>query len=159
MVVVLPMPLRPSKVTTSPAPTLNPMSNSTCAGPYADCRCSTASIAASLHLVAEIGGDHPRIGTDLGGRAGCDDVTVDQHRNTVGQREHGRHVMLDQHDREPSFELPQHANEARGLVAPGARHWLIEQQQFRLHRERNGEFERPFFPMRELPCWRERALD
>src|SRR6188768_4390421 len=110
------MPLRPSRVTTSPAPTLKPISNSTCAGPYADCRCSTASIAPSLHLVAEIGGHHPWISTDLGGRAGCDDVTVDQHRNTIGQREHGRHVVLDQHDREPSFELPQHPDEASGLV-------------------------------------------
>src|SRR3954468_22651128 len=126
MVWVLPMPLRPSNVTTSPAPTRNPMSNSTCAGPYADCRCSTASIAPSLHLVAEIGGHHPRISTDFGGRARCDDVTVDQHRNSVGQREHGRHVMLDQHDREPSFELIQHANKARCLVAAGAGHRLIE---------------------------------
>jgi len=33
MVVVLPMPLRPSKVTTSPAPTEKLTSNSTCAGP------------------------------------------------------------------------------------------------------------------------------
>src|SRR4051794_28459009 len=123
------MPLRPSKVTTSPAPTLKPMSNSTCAGPYADCRCSTASIAPSFHLVAEIGGHHPWIGTDLAWRTRCDDVTVDQHRNTIGQREHGGHVMFDQHDREPSFQLPQHPGKASGLVAAGAGHRLVEQQQ------------------------------
>ncbi len=34
MAVVLPMPLRPSSVTTSPAPTVKPTSNSTGVGPY-----------------------------------------------------------------------------------------------------------------------------
>src|SRR5882757_3066731 len=64
-VVVLPAPLRPSRVTTSPGNTSKLAPCSTCDSPYQACRPSTASSGATLGLSMaspEIGLAHLRIG-------------------------------------------------------------------------------------------------
>src|SRR5215472_6431296 len=99
IVVVLPMPLRPISVTTSPAPTVKLTSNSTCAGPYPACRCATESrpVIRSFHLVAEVRRCHLRIGAHLLRRAAREQAAVDEHRDAISEREHRGHVVLDQH--------------------------------------------------------------
>src|SRR5262249_47305593 len=128
IVVVLPMPLRPISVTTSPAPTVKLTSNSTWAGPYPACKCATESrpVIRSFHLVAEIGRRHLRVGAHLLRRAARKHAAVDQHGDAVGEREHGGHVVLDQHHGKASLQSAQQADEARGLFAAGARHRLVE---------------------------------
>src|SRR5262245_44621018 len=67
MVVVLPAPLRPSSVTTSPANTSNVAPCSTCDSPYQACSPSTASSGAAPGLSMagpEIGFAHAGIGRD-----------------------------------------------------------------------------------------------
>jgi hypothetical protein len=64
-----------------------------------------------------------------------------EHRHVVGQAHHERHVVLDEHDRDPE-RLP-HPGDRGGhalrLLGIHARHWLVEQQQRGLGTERAGE--------------------
>ena len=104
----------------------------------------------ALHLLAEIGGDHLRVGAHLRRRAARQDAAVDQHRDAVRQREHRVHVVLDQHHREAALQAAQRRDQPLGLVAAGAGHRLVEQQQLRLHRQRDRELQRALLAVREL---------
>src|SRR5437764_11676685 len=146
-VVVLPMPLRPSKVTASPGRTPNETPNSTWLCPYAVTSASTSSITprpprrdrrAALRDCA-----------DLLGRAGGDDAPVDQHRDAVGEGEHGVHVVLDENERLAALEEGEQRDHALSLLHPHSRHRFVEQQEARARRERGRDLERALLAVRQ----------
>ena len=74
----------------------------------------------------------------------------DQHGYPIREREHRRHVVLDQNDRKAALDAVQGRNQSLGFLAAGAGHRLVEQQQFRLHRERHREFQHALFAVGEM---------
>src|SRR5262249_53031540 len=149
MVVVLPMPLRPSSVTTSPRRTSRSTPNSTWLWPYLVSSPSTVSTDVSrVILFAEIGHAHAGVISNLVGGSGRDDAAADQHRDAVGEREHRVHVVLDQEDRVlPLYAFQQLRHRARFLDAQ-TRHRLVEQQHDRMGCERHAELELPVLAVR-----------
>src|SRR5271166_967859 len=94
-VVVLPAPLRPSSVTTSPARTSKSAPCSTCDSPYQACSPSTASKGATVGLSManpEIGLAHGRIGRDRLIIALRQHAAAGEHRDAV--REVGDHAEI-----------------------------------------------------------------
>jgi hypothetical protein len=65
-------------------------------------------------------------------------------------REHGRHVVLNEHDRKAALETAQQINEPRGLFRAGAGQRFVEQQELRLRRECHGKFERALFAVGQM---------
>ncbi len=83
-------------------------------------------------------------------RTGGDDAAIDQHRDAVGEREHGLHVVLDQHDRHFLAQLQEQLHHARGFGDAETGHRLVEQQQLRPGRERDRKLEFALLAMAEL---------
>src|SRR5688572_22836707 len=107
-VVVLPAPLRPSRVATSPSSTSKLTPCSTCDSPYQPWRSRTDSNAAGAMPLAgdaatrvsamarsDIGLEHPRIFRDLGIFAFGEDLAARQHGDAIGKRRDHRQVVLD----------------------------------------------------------------
>src|SRR5438093_529764 len=98
--VVLPMPLRPSRLTTSPALTAKSTPNKTLPSPYPASSPATSSIGAPGRrtgiVLAQVGAAHMRVGADRGWRPGRNDAALDHDGDAVGQREHRVHIVLDQ---------------------------------------------------------------
>src|SRR6267142_4870739 len=84
MVVVLPAPLRPSSVTTSPALTSNVMPWSTWLSPYQPCTSRTASCASAM-AGSHVGFDHLRVLGDLRIGAFRQHLTARQHRDAIAE--------------------------------------------------------------------------
>src|SRR5690349_20765731 len=106
--VVLPAPLRPTRITTSPGSTLRSTSLSTFASPYqaespATCRTCWEPWATWSDLLfsglSEVGGDDLLVVADLVVGALGEDLTGLQHGHGVGQRADDVHVVVDEHDR------------------------------------------------------------
>src|SRR6185436_7147373 len=109
MVVVLPAPLRPSSVTTSPAFTLNVMPCRMWLSPYQACTSCTASCASAMPgppTGTHVRLDDLRVAADLGVRTFRQHVPARQHGNAVGQVGHHRQIVLDhQHGAVPGDAL------------------------------------------------------
>src|SRR4051812_2726817 len=89
-VVVLPAPLRPSSVTTSPSPTVKLIPCRMCDSPYQACRSATlssvlCSTAPTGMAGSHIGLDDFRIVRDRGIVALGENATARQHRDGVGE--------------------------------------------------------------------------
>src|SRR3954469_22862025 len=97
IVVVLPAPLRPSSVTTSPARTSNVTPCSTWDSPYQACSPSTARRGACLSAMAdpEIGFAHAGIGGDRVIVAFGQDAPARQHRDAVREIGDDAEIVLD----------------------------------------------------------------
>src|SRR5215203_1819763 len=102
-VVVLPAPLRPSKVTTSPSPTANAMPCRTCDSPYQACRFSTRRSSSAENNSGMAG---PHIGLDHLGVVGhCrvvslgEDAPAGQHGDGLRQVGDDGQVVLDHQHR------------------------------------------------------------
>src|SRR5258708_20658125 len=98
IVVVLPAPLRPSSVTTSPGNTSKLAPCSTWDSPYQACRASTASKGATLGLSmagTEIGLAHARMGRDRRIVALGHHPAAREHGDAVGEVGDHAEVMLD----------------------------------------------------------------
>src|SRR5437879_3964815 len=96
-VVVLPIPLRPIRVTISPGAIASEIPNSTWLNPYEVSRFSSSMSAGSDMAdvrVAQIGPPHLGIASDRVRSVRGDDPAMDQHRDPVGEREHRLHVVL-----------------------------------------------------------------
>src|SRR5262245_43756831 len=132
-VVVLPAPLRPSSVTTSPANTSKVAPCSTCDSPYHDCSPSTASSGAAPGLSMadpEIGLAHLRIGRDRLVIALGQHAPAREHGDAVGEVGDDAEIVLDhQHRAVGGDRLDQRADAVDVLVAH-AGHRLVEQQHF-----------------------------
>src|SRR5439155_6718366 len=93
-VVVLPTPLRPSRVTSSPRPISKPTPCRICDSPYQACSPSTLSNASTM-AGSDIGLDHGGIPGHRGVGPLGQDLAARQHRDGVGEvGDHG-HVVLD----------------------------------------------------------------
>ena len=99
--------------------------------------------------LAEIGPAHLRMATHLVGRAAGDDAPIDEHRDPVGEAEHGIDVVLDQQHGPPAFERFEQRSDARRFVGSHARHRLVEQQDPRAGRQRKADLELPALAMRQ----------
>src|SRR6266851_9655503 len=98
-VVVLPAPLRPSRVTTSPSATVKLIPWRMCDSPYQACSSSTRNSSlpdagASGMTGPEIGLDHLRILRYRGVIAFGQDAAAGQHRNRVREVGDDRQVVL-----------------------------------------------------------------
>src|ERR1700758_3063304 len=103
-VVVLPAPLRPSRVTTSPWRISKLMPWRICDSPYQPWRSATLSsvvVAADASGMPRphIGFDHGRIGRDLGIDALGQDLAARQHGDAIRQIGDNRKIMFDHEHR------------------------------------------------------------
>src|SRR6478735_9743240 len=162
--VVLPAPLRPTRVTTSPAPTPTDTSRRTRASPYqaerpATSRTRPASPVASARSVvvtdavaasvvtgslmgrSEVGRDDALVGADLVVRALGEHLARLEHRDAVGQRTDDVHVVVDEHDGAPDREGLDERDGAVDVLDPHAGGRLVEQEQLGVEGEGDGELE------------------
>src|SRR5262249_37947102 len=97
MVVVLPAPLRPCSVTTSPANTLKATPGRMCDSPYQACRPYTVSSGAPRSGMADsqVGFLDGRIGRHRLVVAFAEDAAARQHRDAVGQVGDDAEIVLD----------------------------------------------------------------
>src|SRR5690348_5499713 len=117
--VVLPIPLRPMRATTSPRPISKVVPNSTWLRSYA------ASIASTLSItVAQISPFYlDACPNDVRGTA-RNPTAVNQNSNAISQREDGVHVVLDKEDRVAPLQRTEQLNHHLGLAPAHARHRL-----------------------------------
>src|SRR5262249_1540254 len=152
-VVVLPAPLRPSSVTTSPANTSKLAPCSTWDSPYQACSPSIASNGAALGLSMtdpEIGLAHRGIGRDRRVVPLGQHPAARQHGNAMGEVGDDAEIVLDhQHRALGSHRLDEGAD-AIDVLVTHARHRLVEQEHFRLKRQRGGDLERAFATIRQF---------
>src|SRR2546421_10251000 len=141
MVVVLPAPLRPRSVTTSPSRTSSSMPCSMCDAPYEAFKPFTASSRSAM-AGAQVGLDHLRIFGNAGVVAFGEDLAALQDRDPVGKRRPYREIVLDHQDR----AVGRHAlDERRDALDIGVRHAagrLGEQHHLGVERARGGGRER-----------------
>ena len=104
-------------------------------------------------VVAEIGGDHRRVGADLFGRSRGDEVAEVEHHHLVADTHHEVHVVLDDQDRHaPVFgQAADHPGQlgALGRAETGGR--LIEQEHAGAHRHRPGDRQQSSLSVRQVP--------
>ena len=141
------MPLRPSRVTTSPARR------------RARCRTAPGSAIGAVgrraprSITRSPRRDRPahlRIGADLLGRAGRDGAAIDQHGDAVGEREHGVHVVLDQEDGALPLSAAQEARSCAAIPrAPMPAIGSSSSSSARLAGQRHGDFELALLAVRE----------
>src|SRR5690606_38577332 len=108
-----------------------------------------ASCAALRFRGAEIRLLDRRVRADLLRRAAGEDLSVDEHRDPVGEPEHDAHVVLDHHERSPFGDA---ADQLDGPVAlraahPGGR--LVEQDHLCAAGDRDADLERALLGIRE----------
>src|SRR6185312_5693864 len=104
-----------------------------------------SAMADHYMLIAEIGALHLLVAPDRIRQSGRDHAAIDQHRDAVGEREHGFHVVLDQHDRHLLAQVRQQLHHPRGFGDAEPRHRLVQEQQLRLGRERHRQLEFALF--------------
>src|ERR687889_63935 len=127
-VVVLPAPLRPSRVTVSPSRMSRSTPWRTWLSPYQALRPRTSRSGALLMLGSHIGFAHPRIGADgLVGPVG-QNLSAGQDGDAVAQVGHHVEIVLDhQHGAVPS-DAPDKVGDSADILVTHAGHGLVEQQ-------------------------------
>src|SRR5262245_17003986 len=149
MVVVLPAPLRPSKVTTSPPFTSKLMPCRTWLSPYQPLRSRTLSCASAMTR-PHIGFDDLGVPGDLAVIAFGEDFTTREHGDPLRQVGNHRQVVLDHQDGAVLGNAPDQSRGALDVFRAHAGHRLIEQQDFGIKRERGGNLQRPLAPIRQF---------
>src|SRR3954470_17140550 len=149
MVVVLPAPLRPTRVTSSPLRTARSTPWRTCDSPYQAWRPFTESSGSAM-LRPQVRRDHGGVLGHLLVVALGDDLAAGEHRDPVGEAGDDSEVVLDHQDG-PVLGPP--LDQARDpvdvLVAhPGG--GLVEQHQLRVERQGGGDLQGALAPVREL---------
>src|SRR5258708_6578895 len=138
-VVVLPAPLRPSKVTTSPSATRKSMPCRMCDSPYQALSPSTRSSSApgtgSGISGPEIGLDDLRIAGDRGVVALGQDAAAGQDRDRLRQIGDHREVVLDHQHRAVPRGLANEPGDAPDILLAETGGRLVEQQQFGIERQ------------------------
>src|SRR5215813_11925131 len=121
MVVVLPAPLRPSKVTTSPEFTSKLMPCRTWLSPYQPLRSRTLSCASAMTR-PHIGFDDLGVLGDLGVVAFGENFTTRQHRDPLRQVGNHRQVVFDHQDGAVLGNAPDQCRGALDVLRAHARH-------------------------------------
>src|SRR4051794_37526633 len=112
--VVLPAPLAPSTAVTSPRGAVKVTSRRARTAPYDVDSSRTSSISGlrtGVDGIAEVGGLHRGVVTDLGGTAGGDHPPEVEDDQVVADRHDQVHVVLDQHHRHPVREAAEQGAE------------------------------------------------
>src|SRR5258707_15038729 len=132
-VVVLPAPLRPRSVTSSPSPTEKFIPCRMCDSPYQACRSATRS--SSLCKIAVSGMAGPHIGLDDLGvlrnlRVGalCQDLSAGQDGDGVREIGDDREIMLDHQYRAIRRHRPDQRRDARNILLAKPGHRLVAAQ-------------------------------
>src|ERR1700730_14954436 len=146
-VVVLPAPLRPSSVTTSPAATWKWAPWSTWDSPYQACSASTASKGAVAGLSmanSEIGFAHARVGRDRLIVALSEHAAAREDGDAV--REVGNHaeIMLHHQHGAGSGDRLDESADAIDVFVPHACHGLVEQKHLGVERQGRGDLQGAF---------------
>src|SRR5665213_3708987 len=126
-VVVLPAPLRPSRVTSSPWPTANSMPCSACDSPYQALRSATSSKSAMTR--AHIGFDHLGIGRDGLVIALREDAAAGQYGDDVGEVGDDGQIVLDHQHGAVARCGADERGDPSDILLPEAGHRLVEQRQ------------------------------
>ena len=100
--------------------------------------------------MAEISGLDRRIVADRFRRACRDGAPCNEYADTVGQREHRVHVVLDEQYRILPLEAFKYFCHALTVLPAHAGHGFVQQQQRGFHRQGHGEFELAAFAMRKI---------
>src|SRR5215510_10086873 len=145
--VVLPAPLAPMRVTSSPLRTSKDSPRTAATLPYRHSSASTVSTRVSL---AEVGADHLGVALDLGRAAGRVDPALVQAHDAVGHAHHHLHVVLDEEDGDAErADLSELRHEPSSLHRVHAGDRLVQQQEPRARSERDGDFEEALFAIGE----------
>src|SRR5271165_1272436 len=129
-VVVLPAPLRPNRVTTSPWLTAKLIPCRMWDSPYQACRSSTPSSCCAVTPGSGMAGPQIRL-HDLGilRHRGVialgEDAAASQHRDDVGKIGHHREVMLDHQDRAIGGHLADQGRDPSDILLAEPRHRLV----------------------------------
>src|SRR3954467_12715026 len=151
-VVVLPAPLRPSRVTTSPSSTSKSIPCRMCDSPYQACRSWTRSNARAFGKRsgmpgADIGVDDFLIVRHRRVVAFGENAAAGQHRDRVRQiRDNGK-VVLDHQHRPVARRAPDQLGDAADILLPEAGHRLVEQHHLGGERQGRRDLERPLPPI------------
>src|SRR3954451_23675044 len=162
-VVVLPAPLRPSSVTTSPGATSKLMPCRTCDSPYQVSSPLTASIGAaapagagrvasatSAMAYSDIGLDDARILRDGGVVALGQHLAAGQDRDPARQRGHDREVVLDHQDGAVLGDAADQVRGALDVLVAHAGHGLVEQHHLGIEGKRGRDLEGALAAVGEL---------
>src|ERR1700726_2507978 len=147
-VVVLPTPLRPSSVTTSPACTAKVTPWSTGDSPYQASRLSTARSGRGSAMIGlkmagpEIGFAHRRILRHRFVVALGQHVAAGEHGDAIAQIGDDAEIVLDHQHGALVGERSDQRADAGDVVVTHAGHRLVEQQHLRLERQRGGDFQK-----------------
>src|SRR4029079_14253630 len=135
-VVVLPTPLRPSNVTTSPAFTVKLTPCSTCDSPYQASSPSTVSSTLGSGMTGtEIRFAYGRIGRHRLVVALGENLAAGQHGDAVAPGGDDAESVRDHQDGAFGACRPYQRTDAFDVLPPHARRRLVEQQQFRFERK------------------------
>src|SRR5262245_20936215 len=146
MVVVLPAPLRPSKVTTSPEFTSKLMPCRTWLSPYQPLRSRTLSSASAMTR-PHVGFDDLGVLGDLGVVTFGQDFGPRQHGDPLRQVGNHRQVVLHHQDGAVLGNAPDQRRRALDIFRTHAGHRLVEQQHVRIERQRGGNLEGALAPV------------
>src|SRR5680860_351754 len=134
--VVLPAPLRPTRVTTSPALTLRETSPRTRASPYQADRPSISSM--SLPQVCR---DHSVVRAHLFVASLGQDLALLQHRDLTGEIANDVHVVVDEHDGATLGDLLDQGDRAFDVLHTHTRRRFVEQQKGGVESQSQGKLE------------------
>src|SRR5258706_10306264 len=149
-VVVLPTPLRPSSVTTSPRRTSNCAPCRMWDSPYHAFRSATESSTVSGMLGTQVGLDHLRMSGHRPVIALGDDLTAREDGDVIGEVLHDAEVVLDHEDGALGGDAPDERRDALDVRVRHAGRGLIEEHHFRIERERGRDLERALAPVGQL---------
>src|SRR4051794_27515192 len=134
-VVVLPAPLRPSKVTTSPSRTSKSTPCRMWLSPYQAFRPATLSMRSS-----QISSDHVWVARHRGIVAFREHAAACQYSNDVADAFHNRKVMLDHKDGAAPADAPDQFNDPFHIAVPHAGRGFVQQHNLGIKREGGGDF-------------------
>src|SRR6185295_12337811 len=152
-VVVLPAPLRPSSVTTSPPCTSKSTPCRMCDSPYqalssfTPSRAENFSFDGSAMARPKVGLDHRRIGRHRGVVAFGKNLAPLQDGDGAGQVGDHREVVLDQQHGAVLGHLLDERRDAFDVLVRHAGGRLVEQHHFGFERERGGDLQRALAPV------------
>src|SRR5438477_5792669 len=155
-VVVLPTPLRPNKVTTSPARTSKVTPCRMYDSPYHAWRSCTASMGGdeagffSSMARPKIGFAHRRIARHSLIIAFGQNLATCEHSDAVAQIGHHAEIMFDQQDGAGGGDGFDQRADAADILMPHAGGRLIQQQKLRIERQGGRDLERALVPVRQL---------
>src|SRR5690349_9657 len=158
--VVLPAPLRPTSVTTSPGSTRRSTADRTLASPYQAERPETSRVWSDMLFsgLPEVGGDDLLVVADLLVGALCEDLARLQDGHGVGERADHVHVVVDKDDRPAVRHLLDEGDGAVDVLQPHAGGGLVEQQQPRVQGQRERQLEGALLSVGERSRGRTRAV-